>query len=58
MLRVFPECVLYMVMASGDLRSFPGDPEQCQECGSWLELGVLVLFSSVVVVYCVWIGSG
>ena len=30
--------------ASGDLRSFPGVPEQCLECGSWLELGVLVLF--------------
>jgi hypothetical protein len=30
--------------ASGDFRSFPGDPEQCLECGSWLELGLLVLF--------------
>jgi hypothetical protein len=31
-------------VASGDLRSVPGDPEQCLECGSWLELGLLVLF--------------
>ena len=30
--------------ASGDLRSFPGDPEQCLECGSWLKLGLLVSF--------------
>ena len=31
-------------VASGDLRGFPGDPEQCLECGSWLKLGLLVLF--------------
>ena len=31
-------------VVSGDLRIFPGDPEQCLECGSWLELGLLVLF--------------
>ena len=30
--------------ASGDLRVVPGDPEQCLECGSRLELGLLVSF--------------
>ena len=29
---------------SGYLRSFPGVPEQCLACGSWLELGLLVSF--------------
>ena len=58
MFRVFPEYVLYMFAASGDLRSFSwcsGAVFGVRElAGAW----IISVISSVVVVYCVWSVSG